>query len=601
MLLFVTSARRVDAELSRPLSLGGSRYVRSDACVQCHPGKHESWRRTFHRTMTQDASDAAVLGHFDGRSLSYGGFTARMERDRAGAFQMRFERADGRERWTAQVARTVGSRRYQQYLTRQGDTWLRLPVAWSVEEQRFMHMNGAFLTPDPERAPGQAAIARTDYDRHVTRWNDNCVYCHNVAPSPGLDPRDGSFDTHVAELGIACEACHGPASEHVAVNKNPLRRYALHLRPRSDPTIANPRRLPAERSAQVCGRCHGQRLSPDIEQVHRFGDRFTPGEDLGSFSKPLFRDTTLSGEPGVFEPRFWPDGTPRLTAYEYQGLLLSKCGAEGNFSCESCHAMHEGDRRGQLRPDRLGDAACTSCHAALREPEALRAHSHHAPEGAGARCLDCHMPRVVYGLVSAHRSHRIDSPAPTPLGTVGRPDACTLCHVERSVRWAQDALETWRTASTVGAAGEAGEAATTPEVSRLLLAGDPIERAVAAAALGRADVEESASAAPEARAAQRVAARLQARLPRLLDAMQHDRYPAIRAIAFRSLRGLLLAYDPRRAPARDAFTATDEVAARERAIAALCSRLPPELTLALPAELSALRAQANDVAIFIGE
>ena len=83
--------------------------------------------------------------------------------------------------------------------------------------------------------------------------------------------------------------------------------------------------------------------------------------------------------------------------------------------------------------------------------------------------------------------------------------------------------------------------------------------------------------------------------------MQHDRYPAVRAIAFRSLRGLLLAYDPRRAPAPDAFTATDDVAARERAIAALRSRLPPELTLALPAELSALRAQAKEVAIFIGE
>src|SRR4029079_17225105 len=109
---------------------------------------------------------------------------------------------------------------------------------------RRIHMNGAFLTPDPER--NGAAIDLADYQRHVTRWNDNCVFCHNVAPNPGFD--GARWNTEVAELGIACEACHGPAGEHARINRDPMRRYALHLSDAGDPTIVNPARLSPARS-----------------------------------------------------------------------------------------------------------------------------------------------------------------------------------------------------------------------------------------------------------------------------------------------------------------------------------------------------------------
>jgi hypothetical protein len=333
-------ARRIDADLRRPLSIKGADYAGSDACGQCHPAHYRSWHRTFHRTMTQPATDAAVLGDFDGSAFEYGGVQATMRRDPQGRPVMEFAREGGRERWSARVERTVGSRRYQQYLARDRDLYFRLPLAWDVADQRWMHMNGAFLTPDPEGLAAGEPIARADYDRHVTRWNDNCVYCHNVAPRPGLDSATGRFRTEVAELGIACEACHGPAAQHAELNRDPLRRFVLHVGATSDPTVANPARLTARRSAQVCGRCHGQRISSDIASVHRSGDPFVPGEDLAVYSEPLWRDTTLDGEPGVFETRFWPDGTARLTAYEYQGLLQTPCAQRGELTCTTCHGMH---------------------------------------------------------------------------------------------------------------------------------------------------------------------------------------------------------------------------------------------------------------------
>ncbi len=92
---------------------------------------------------------------------------------------------------------------------------------------------------------GLARLGGPDYARHVTRWNDNCVFCHNVAPNPGRDEVSGAFRTEVAEMGIACEACHGPGAAHARANADPVRRYVLHLGGHGDPTIVNPSRLVA--------------------------------------------------------------------------------------------------------------------------------------------------------------------------------------------------------------------------------------------------------------------------------------------------------------------------------------------------------------------
>ena len=500
--LAIRSERRaISADLAATRDLHAATYVGSSTCRRCHEDHYRSWGRTFHRTMTRDATPEDVRGDFSSATLAHDGVVARMDRDPSnGAFRMTFE-APGRPPRVASVVRTVGSRRYQQYLAAEDGALWRLPVAYHIEERRWFPMTAAFLFADASEgdSDGRPTFGGGRFDRHVARWNDNCVFCHNVAPNPGLQRDTGAFASTVAELGIACESCHGPGAEHAARNADPVRRYALHWGTGPDPTIVNPARLSPARAADVCGRCHGQRITDDVAPFLAHGDPFVAGDDLALYSAPLWRDTALAGDRGAFADRFWRDGTPRLTAYEYQGLLQSPCAIQGGLTCTSCHGMHEGDPRGQLRARFAGDGPaadrmCIGCHTALAPATALARHARHDPEGAGARCVGCHMPRVVYGVLDVHRSHRIEVPRPT----ADRPSACTLCHTT----------------------GLPSDAASPLE---LVFAGDPVTRAVAADALGRTPV----TAARDVRAGA------------LAEVMAGDRYPAVRRIAWRALRRLL--------------------------------------------------------------
>ena len=478
------------AEAARPLFSRESDYVGASACRACHPDHHASWRRTYHASMTQLPDASIVRGRFDGAPVTMFGATATpFARD--GRFFFRLPAVGGDGPREAEVALCVGSRRYQRYFERvdgpSGTVYRRLPLLWHIGDARWMHLNGVFLEPDDD-----------DWSRHQAVWNVNCVFCHNSGVAPGLKPvGDGSekrFDTHVADVGIACESCHGPARAHVARFASPVERYrsALARAGGADATaIVDPLRVGQAESAALCGQCHAQRIPNETEKIWKFldtGPTFRPGGVLTGHVIPLSRDTPVPppGDPDTFRLRFWNDGTARLTAYEYVGLTQSPCFRGGRFTCTSCHTMHTGDVAGQLAPDRLGDRACTQCHAELARD--VRAHTHHAPESSGSRCVECHMPRIVYGVLEVHRSHRVESPDVARDVEGSRPDACTLCHADRSAAWAADRMrDFWGARYRRPAARPDGAPLDAPDALISAHGGDPLQRAVYVAALGSPD------------------------------------------------------------------------------------------------------------------
>lgn len=567
-------------------------YTTSTSCESCHPQNSESWRRTFHRTMTQELPDAVVSGRFDGQPLDWMGVRAVPRRSADGTgYEIELPHPTTGERRSFPIVRTVGSRRMQQYVTKMGDRHVRLPVAFSIQEDRWFHLSEAFFHPDGE-----------SYHTNTAVWDLNCIFCHNVKADPGRDANvrvrpelgpEGRLDSSVAELGIACEACHGPGEEHAARMRSPLRRVVFELGERDDPTIVHPGKLDQRRSAQVCGHCHGQRLpnrEEDIQAIFRDGDPFTPGEDLARYFRPVRRSSSIGSY--SLAPRFWPDGSPRLTAYEYQGLTSSPCFERGTMTCLSCHAMHSGDPHGQLRPDRLGNAMCTQCHGEYEETAKLESHTRHVAASTGSQCISCHMPPVVYGVMSWHPSHQIQSPDPRAAARLAMPDACTTCHTGRSRAWAVEARERlWGPAPGGVLAGDA-PLSRMPEIPRALLAGDVVYRTLAAARLG-----ENSPEPPEPDAARFA-------VP-LLGELLLDPYPNVRRTARLSL--LRLTNDVTVPYAHDSLDR--RVMVRDLFVGRPLSPAPPAgagwpfdaTGRPIPGLLQALYAERVEVPVSIGE
>jgi predicted CXXCH cytochrome family protein len=298
-----------------------------------------------------------------------------------------------------------------------------------------------------------------------------------------------SYNTEVAELGIACGACHGAAALHAERAASPLTRTFWQFVKNQPKEIVNPVKLTGERAMQVCGHCHGQRVPVQNERIREIltsGDPYDAGEDLAQIYRPIDRDTRIGDY--SFANRFWANGSPRLTAYEYQGILRSRCytaGAANNkINCLTCHTMHGGDVKGQITEAGRTNQPCLQCHEAYGKPEALVAHTHHAVDSEGSRCYNCHMPRVVYGVMTIHPTHDITIPNPQLTISQAVPNACNQCHLDRSVNWAiAQSKRLWAEpyASLETSNDKAFDIA---EGARALFAGDALTRALMTEALG---------------------------------------------------------------------------------------------------------------------
>lgn len=568
VIVLAAGAWRAHSRLAVAVDRTATAYTGSAACADCHTDRHESWHRTFHRTMTQDADAQSVRGAFDGKSLTaFGGVVQPVQTDTGFAFKY-LDAATGAEQATLPVARTVGSHRYQQYLTQAADkteTYYRLHYLWHMEDQRWVHMNAAFLGDDAQ-----------PFDAQVTTWNSTCVFCHNTGPQPKasnlealrararagerVDARSElRFDTQLAELGIGCEACHGPGGEHVArMQRFDLRQVAGWFKGR-DRSIVNPERLTAARSNDVCGACHAGRTLLDVAALDRWmdsGPSFRPGDDLSEHLKVLDVATPSPAAhmPDMFKNRFWQDGSPRLTAYEYQGLKASACAVDPEMSCIRCHTMHGGDPAGMLPEASRGDAQCVRCHLEIKVK--LASHTGHAPESSGSRCMACHMPRAVYGVMTIHRTHLIANPNAAADMAAGKPNACLNCHATETPQWAaaQIAARTFAT-EVVSPMRQDGADPALADGLASLLAGDPVRQAIAAFELGR--VEQAPTQAE-----------LLARAAWLIEGLADDR-PAVRRFSWKSLQAIDAALATSATPlglndALAGFDYTGEPGAREQ-------------------------------------
>ena len=533
---------------NRPIQKHKDGFTSSETCQACHPSEYASWHASYHRTMTQVATpDTAVASFKDAIISNVHGRPMRLtERERQ--LWAEFddpdspEPPDRRPRIERPVVMSTGSHHQQiyWYSTGHGRLLGQLPGAYIIAEGRWIPRRMAVLHP-----PGVSALSETGH------WNSTCIACHATHGTPEFDTPFGSqppatqkVDTAAAEFGIACESCHGPADTHVRQNRNLLTRYRLHLTGHADTTIVQPTRLNPRRSSQVCGQCHGVWEFYDgagERQANSGGLPYRPGDEL-SATRFVAQPTVNAESPTMkalladdslfIRDAFWSDGKVRVSGREYNGLLESPCFKnaktdERTLSCFSCHTLHKtsDDPRpltqwadDQLSAGKDGDVACVQCHPSIRDN--VSGHTMHKANSTGSSCYNCHMPYTTYGLLKTIRSHTVSSPSVAESVEHDRPNACNLCHLDRTLEWTNAALEQWYGSPLTPLRENQQRVAASV---LWLLTGDAGLRAIVSQAMAWRPAQEASGTewmAPY--------------LAQLLD----DPYDAVRFGAVRTLRGL---------------------------------------------------------------
>lgn len=418
----------------------------------------------------------------------------------------------------ARISLVTGSHHMQVFWVPEGDgnAQLGFPFTWLIPEKRWVPRNSTFIRP-PD------AVHRSEI------WNIICSRCHATGIEPRVNSAARTIETRAGELGIACEACHGPGQRHanarLAERDRSLALEAGQLRSE----ILHPKKIDPVRASQICGFCHSMKWIDRSETWTQHGFRFRPGDDLEE-TTPIIRPSRIEAvrglaeflkrSPDLLNDFFWSDGMIRVSGREYNGLLESPCYKGGKFSCLSCHSLHESEPDDQLAHNRTGNGACLQCHDRYRDESQLIAHTRHKLGSSGSECYNCHNPHTTYGVLKAIRSHQVSSPRVADELATGRPNACNLCHLDKPLRWTADRLAEWYRQPVPKLPEHSTEVAN---AVRLALSGDAGQRVLIAWHLSWPPALQTSGTnwiAPV--------------LGQLLD----DSYAAVRCVAERSLRAI---------------------------------------------------------------
>jgi predicted CXXCH cytochrome family protein len=385
----------ITAAMDQPATGGASstaHYVGSASCRSCHAEIYARWAKTPMANVVRDptAHPDAIVADFS-------------KPDPLVTFA------------PSDVAFVYGSIWKQRYFRKAGDTYVPLPAQWDITHKKWL----AYHVPDT--ADWWTPHYPDPGDNSKRPTGPLCDGCHSVNYNIAT--------SKPTEWNVGCEMCHGPGSDHVA-------------HPRAV-NVVNPARLDYVRANDTCIQCHsqGQPLkSPIAGKYYDWPVGFRVGQRLADVWK------LEPHELGKLSFTHFPDGTGHKNRMQGNDFVQSLMYERG-VTCFSCHDVHGTPNQAQLRQP-VGQV-CLACHGPNTQngPHAvsIAAHTHHKPGSPGSECVSCHMPKIEQTIgdvnVSSH-TFRFVTPAETDAMKI--PNACNVCHKDKSTAWTARALRSWR-------------------------------------------------------------------------------------------------------------------------------------------------------------
>ncbi len=427
---------------------GTDGYVGSESCIQCHEKEVHDWKKSHHFRSMEVATPKNVLGDFNQQQVHYHGVTTTFYTktiDGKTEFWVNTDDENG-DLKDYKISYSFGFTPLQQYLIEfSGGRLQTLQWCWDTRPkseggQRWYHLyeNDKVLAGDELHWTGRNF-----------NWNFMCADCHSTHLVKNFDLKTLTYNTQFSELNVSCEACHGPAENHLkwtselqnelgAASPQELLKK-LNAQPRDynekevgfetslsqkaswtwNNELKKPERshpLKSHNQTESCARCHSHR------NVIR--DGFAPPH-------PFMDDFILTNlKPELYHP----DGQIKEEVYVYGSFLQSKMHAKG-VVCTDCHNPHTNELKLPM------ESLCLQCHSAqeYHTPK----HHHHAMGSKGAQCVDCHMTGKTFMGVDFRRDHSFRIPRPDLTETTGAPNACNECHQDKTPTWAKEKIQAW--------------------------------------------------------------------------------------------------------------------------------------------------------------
>ncbi|MCW3488853.1 cytochrome c3 family protein [Dethiobacter alkaliphilus] len=307
-------------------------YVGSESCSGCHSGEHAGWLETEHPYMIQDASEMW--------DVSRAALEAELEKGEGSEFTT-IGGDRGRIESLDEIVYIVGQRWKQRFVVKTDEGY-------------------GFLTTQyyPEGADGAGLYGYGG----GSIYEDRCLACHatgfDLEASQTVDrtAADYRLEDLAVELGVGCEACHGPASEHVAS-------------PSKD-NIVNIRNLSVAQQNDFCGTCHARNSGTVGYDGRQDPIGYEFGDDLRDVTLPqsvvtgenIWRKVEGGETVGYFDSaedgsmRFFADGAGRSHRMQYNDF--EQTAMFDSKSCIDCHDLHSANG---LVGDSFDDT-CAQCH-----------------------------------------------------------------------------------------------------------------------------------------------------------------------------------------------------------------------------------------------
>ena len=406
---------------------GPPHYVGRKTCQECHAEQEALWQGSHHDLAMYEANSDTVLGDFNNANFTFAGITSTFTK-RDGKYFVKTDGKDGKLQ-EFEIKYTFGAIPLQQYLVVFPDgRYQTLGIAWDSRPKEQGGQRWFHLYPDNPPKPGEH-LHWTSIDQV---WNYQCAECHSTNLKKNYDAELDQYATSWSEINVSCEACHGPASNHLAwanqetgweqiadmglvIRFNEREGSAWIIDPETGTAKRN-KPLTQRKEIDICARCHSRRGI--ISEDYQYGKPI-----LDTHNVSLLRD-------GLY----YPDGQIRDEVYVYASFLQSKMYHAG-VTCSDCHEPHSV----KLRADDKG--VCLQCHQADKYD--VPAHHKHKSESSGASCVECHMPDTIYMVNDPRRDHSMRIPRPDLSVKLGVPNACTRCHTDQDNTWAAEKMQAW--------------------------------------------------------------------------------------------------------------------------------------------------------------